>query len=229
MGARWGILCVGLPLLAAGATVTLVGRPKLDSNVVVSFDERMPTDVLATQHITVLEFDPTSGRPDGAIRHLPIKFRKRVDEMSIPLRVAMSEERHYRTVTLDYLEHDPASGEVIRYYAVTVTNAFLLSMKTVLPESDGTGALAEPFEEIEFGGEDIEVAFLPEIEDPSSPPTGDGTHNGRIDLRDVAGFQRCFDPTVRADLLCNISFDLDRSGVVDLGDLPEFNAAMMGP
>ena len=229
VGVRWVTLCVGLPLVVAGATVTLVRHRDSDSSVVVSFDEDTPTDAHATQHITVVEFDPNSGRPTGSVKHLPVKFRKRVDETSISLRAALSEEQRFRTVTLDYLWHDPASGEVIKYYVVTVTNAFLLSMKTVLPESVGTGAPAEPFEEIEFGGEDIEVAFLPDLDVTPGPPNGDGNHDGAVGLRDFAGFQRCFDPAVQAHLLCDLSFDLDENNVVDLGDLPAFNAAMTGP
>ena len=229
VGVRWVTLCVGLPLVVGAATVTFVSRHHSDSSVVVSFDEDTPTDALATQHITVLEFDPNSGRPVCSVKHLPVKFRKRVDETSIPLRAALIEERRFSTVTLDYLRHDPASGEVIKYYVVTVTNAFLLSMKTVLPESVGAVGLTEPFEEIEFGGEDVGVAFLPDVDDPTAPPDGDGNHDGAVGLRDFAGFQRCFDPTVQAHLLCDLSFDLDHSNVVDLGDLPAFNAAMTGP
>ncbi len=227
VGVRLVTLFAGLPLLVVGATVALIRSLDSGSTVVVSFEDDMPTDALATQHITVLEFDPDSGRPTGSPRHLPVKLRKRVDEMSIPLRAALSQERRFRTVTLDYLRYDPASGEDIKYYVVTVTNAFVLSMKTVLPESVGTGADAEPFEEIEFGGDNMEVAFLPN--ETPGPPNGDGNHNGKVDLRDVAGFQRCFDPTVQAHLLCDLAFDLDDSNVVDLGDLPGFNAAMTGP
>ena len=59
---------------------------------------------------------------------------------------------------------------------------------------------------------------------------GDYDFDGRVDLRDFAGLQRCFTGNNATLAPCCGIFDLGpRDGDVDLGDAAAFPATMAGP
>ena len=94
--------------------------------------------VIAVEHEVVSPRDPASGLPTGKRQHKPLVITKELDRSSPLLYTALVTNENISSFTLDFLAPQSKAGAVgteINAYTISLTNARIASIRTVMPNN----------------------------------------------------------------------------------------------
>lgn len=121
------------------------------------------SDVFAVDHELVQPFDAATGRASAARQHKPLTVLKVIDKATPGFHKALSTGQNLREAFLDFYRIDPATRDEVKYYTITLRNAHIVGMKTMvptsfLPENDSYRHM----EEVRLVYESIEWNWIPD-------------------------------------------------------------------
>jgi type VI secretion system secreted protein Hcp len=98
--------------------------------------------------------------PDGKPRHRPFVVTKEIDAASPGLHKAQAEGRSLGSVSVEFWRMPPAGGQDENYYTITMSNAKVVSIRTVMANSRAAESAQQPdVEEVGFSYESIDWSF----------------------------------------------------------------------
>jgi|GEM_PF-1524852 len=121
------------------------------------------SDVFAVDHELVQPIDPLTGAASSARQHRPLTVLKVIDRASPGLHRALATGQTFREVELDFYQLEPATRVETKYYTITLKNARIVGLKTMvpttfLPENESYGHM----EEVRFAYEMIQWHWIPD-------------------------------------------------------------------
>ena len=93
------------------------------------------SDVFAVDHELVQPFDAATGEPNGVRQHKPLTVLKVIDKATPGFHKALCTGQNLREAVLDFYRIDPATRQEVKYYTITLKNARIVGMKTMMPTS----------------------------------------------------------------------------------------------
>lgn len=116
--------------------------------------------VFAVDHLIESPRDPASGQATGKRTHHPIKITKEVDKASIPMYSALVTNENLPQWELNFWKPKSLgrnSGVEFQYFTIKLTNAKIISMHLVKPNTKVADIKGLPdYEEVEFSYQKIE-------------------------------------------------------------------------
>jgi len=188
------------------------------------------SELIELDHLIIQNIDPSTGLPSGRIQHQPITVTKEIDRATVALHERMTSNQKISTMKLLWFRNN-RTGEEEGYFEITLTNAYVVSMETIVPLTlIPENVVLGHMERVSFIYETIEWIWIPDGNPPPpSPADGDADGNGRVDLRDYAVFERCRPATVANLPPCLESFDFNADGSITLSDHLGFTQHLTGP
>jgi type VI secretion system secreted protein Hcp len=194
------------------------------------------SDIFGVKSALTQAFDPSTGQPTGAREHGPVVVLKRIDRATPLLHKAWADGTVLPSVTLDWYRVSPQSQREEGYYVITLAQARVVAIETFMPSSllptnDPYGHM----EQVSFVYQGVEWKWVPDsiatrdrvIDGP--PADADANDDMRIDLRDVAAFQRCVPMPSTGWFVCDDTFDFNADYEIDSRDWPEMIVRFTGP
>lgn len=108
-------------------------------------------EVISLEHQIISPRDPATGQATGKRQHGTVKITKELDKSSPLLHQAMSTNEKLTNVTIQFWRANPATGQEIQHYTVTLINASVSSIRLWKPNTKDPAAVSFPdMEEIQF-------------------------------------------------------------------------------
>ncbi len=117
--------------------------------------------VVAFTHEVKADFDPLTGKSAGNRTHGPLIVSKNIDVSTPALRKAHADKSKL-SVTLK-LYHLPRSGPEFNYYAIHLSEARVIAINLVMPNTN-TSELVHEYEEVSFAYKSIAYECIPPSE-----------------------------------------------------------------
>jgi type VI secretion system secreted protein Hcp len=121
------------------------------------------SDVFAVDHELIVPIDAGSGFSTGYRQHRPLTVLKEIDKASPGYFEALVGGRSLPEAILEFYRLDPATRHETKYYTITLINARIVGIKTMVPTSFLTeNAAYGHMEEVRLVYDRIEWRWIPD-------------------------------------------------------------------